>query len=108
MLVRQRELGELHGIGIDFRRDYSSPPKPRFRLHADPQPMLVDMSIHHFDLLRLVLGREPDRLLCAAANAGIGGFAGPPTPATSLFFRDVPVRYRASWIRTRAQTPWGP
>ncbi len=105
-LVRERDLGDLHGIGIDFRRDYSSPPKPRFRLHADPQPLLVDMSIHHFDLLRLVLGREPDRLLCAAANAGVGGFDGPPTAATSIFFGDVLVSYRASWISAGAKTPW--
>ena len=106
MLVRQRELGELHGIGIDFRRDYSSPPKPRFRLHSDPQPLLVDMSIHHFDLLRMVLGREPDRFLCATANAGIGGFEGPPTAAVSIFFGDVLVSYRASWISAGAKTPW--
>ena len=106
MLVRKRELGDLHGIGIDFRRDYSSPPKPRFRLHSDPQPLLVDMSIHHFDLLRLVLGREPDRFLCATANAGIGGFDGPPTAAASIFFGDVLVSYRASWISARAKTPW--
>ena len=106
MLVRERELGDLHGIGIDFRRDYSSPPKPRFRLHSDPQPLLVDMSIHHFDLLRLVLGREPDRFLCATANAGIGGFDGPPTAAASIFFGDVLVSYRASWISARAKTPW--
>jgi len=106
MLVRERELGDLHGIGIDFRRDYSSPPKPRFRLHSDPQPLLVDMSIHHFDLLRLVLGREPDRFLCAVANAGIGGFDGPPTAAASILFGDVLVSYRASWISAGAKTPW--
>ncbi|TMF34415.1 MAG: Gfo/Idh/MocA family oxidoreductase [Chloroflexi bacterium] len=82
-LVREGNLGELHGIGIDFRRDYSSPPKPRFRLHSDPQPLLVDMSIHHFDLLRLVLGREPDRAFCATANAGKGGFDGPTGPAVA-------------------------
>ena len=105
-LVREGNLGELHGIGIDFRRDYSSPPKPRFRLHSDPQPLLVDMSIHHFDLLRLVLGREPDRAFCATANAGKGGFDGPPSATASIFFGDILVSYRASWISARAKTPW--
>src|SRR5206468_1869992 len=70
------------------------------------QPFLVDMSIHHFDLLRLVLGREPDRALCVTANAGIGGFDGPPTAAASIFFGDILVSYRASWISARAKTPW--
>src|SRR3989442_13292042 len=91
---------------INFPRDYSSPRKPRFRLHSYPQPLLVDMSIHHFDLLRLVLGREPDRAFCATANAGKGGFDGPPTAAASIFFGDIPVSYRASWISARAKTPW--
>src|SRR2546427_12121615 len=104
-LVREGNLGDLHGIGIDFRRDYSSPPKPRFRLHSDPQPLLVDMSIHHFDLLRLVLGREPDRALCVTANAGIGGFDGPPTAAASIFFCGLLVGSRPSSIRGRAENP---
>jgi predicted dehydrogenase len=105
-LVHEGDLGELHGISIDFRRDYSSPPQPRFRLHTDVQPLLVDMSIHHFDLLRLVFGREPARVFCTTANAGRGGFDGPPTAAASIFFGDVLVSYRGTWISAAHKTPW--
>ena len=106
-LAREGTLGDLYGIGIDFRRDYSSPPMPRFRLHSDAQPLLVDMSIHHFDLLRLVFGREPDRVLFTNANAGQGGFDGPPTTAASMYFGDSLVSYRGSWISSGPKTPWG-
>jgi len=105
-LVREGSLGGLYAIGIDFRRDYSSPPMSRFRLHSDPQPLLVDMSIHHFDLLRLVFAGEPDRVFFATANAGQGGFDGPPTTAASIYFGDSLVSYRGSWLSPGPKTPW--
>ena len=77
-LVRNGELGRLHGISIDFRRYSSfalSGPSAHF---AYEQPLLVDMSIHHFDLLRMILGREPARVTCEAWNPPWSGFAGPP------------------------------
>src|SRR5207245_9924472 len=97
---------DLHLTCIDIPRDISHPAIPRIRLHSDPQLLLVDMSIYHFDLLRLVLGREPDRAFCATANAGKGGFDGPPSATASIFFGDILVSYRASWISARAKTPW--
>ena len=105
-LVQEGTLGELYGIGIDFRRDNSSPPKTRWRQHWDPQPLLVDMSIHHFDLLRLILGSDPDRVLCLTADAGRGGFDGPPTAVASIVFGDALVSYRGSWISAGPKTPW--
>ncbi|OLB89924.1 MAG: hypothetical protein AUI15_25540 [Actinobacteria bacterium 13_2_20CM_2_66_6] len=105
-LVHDGSLGGLYEIGIDFRRDYSSPPKPRFRIHLDSQPLLVDMSIHHFDLLRLIVGREPDRVFCSTANVGRGGFDGPPTAAASVAFGEALVSYRGSWISAGPKTPW--
>jgi predicted dehydrogenase len=105
-LVADATLGELHAISIDFRRNAAAPPRPRQRHHSDEQPLLVDMSIHHFDLLRLMFGREPDRILCLASNAGRGGFDGPPTAAALIVFGDVVVSYRGSWISSAPQTPW--
>src|SRR5437773_1055664 len=105
-LVREGSLGGLYAIGIEFRRDYSSPPMPRFRLHSDSQPLLVDMSIHHFDLLRLVFAGEPDRVFFVTANAGQRGFAGPPTTTAAIQFGDSLVSYRGSWLSAGPKTPW--
>jgi len=58
--------------------------------------LLVDMSIHHFDLLRLMFGRDPDRVFCVTSSVGRGGFAGPPTADAVINFGDVVVSYRAS------------
>ena len=105
-LVAGLDLGELYEVAIDFRRNNASPPKTRWRQHWDPQPLLVDMSVHHFDLLRMMFGGEPERMSCVTAGAGRGGFDGPPVAIASILFGDVPVSYRASWISSGPITPW--
>jgi len=105
-LVAGSELGELYDVAIDFRRNNASPPKPPWRQHQDPQPLLVDMSVHHFDLLRMMFGREPDAMSCVTAGAGRGGFVGPPVAIASILFGDVPVSYRGSWISSQPITAW--
>jgi predicted dehydrogenase len=105
-LVAGAELGELYDVAIDFRRNNASPPKPLWRHHRDPQPLLVDMSVHHFDLLRMMFGREPDAMSCVTAGAGRGGFDGPPVAIASILFGGVPVSYRGSWISSGPITAW--
>jgi predicted dehydrogenase len=100
------DLGELYEVTIDFRRNNASPPRSRWRQHWDPQPLLVDMSVHHFDLLRMIFGSEPDRMSCVTAGAGRGGFDGPPVAIASILFGDVPVSYRGSWISSGPITAW--
>lgn len=106
-LVKEAPLGPMHQISIDFRRNDPAPPNPMRRHHFDEQPLLVDMSIHHFDLLRLVLDREPETIDCNVWNPAWSGFQGPPAAvATILFDDDVVVSYRASWISGGPITPW--
>jgi predicted dehydrogenase len=64
------------------------------------------MSIHHFDLLRLILNREPNRIFCEAWNPSWTAFAGPSVAVASMTFGDVVVSYRGSWISAGAVTPW--
>jgi predicted dehydrogenase len=105
-LMRQDALGELYSIAIDFRRNAASPPKPQRRHHSDEHPLLLDMSIHHFDLLRLLLGREPDSVRCEAQSPPWSGFAGPPSAVATIRFGGVQVSYRGSWISAGPITPW--
>jgi predicted dehydrogenase len=105
-LVASSDLGELYEVTIDFRRNNAAPPRSRWRQHWDPQPLLVDMSVHHFDLLRMMFGSEPERMSCITADAGRGGFDGPPVAIASIMFGDVPVSYRGSWISSGPITAW--
>lgn len=105
-LVEESELGDLYGVAIDFRRYSVSNPSIRARHQRDEQPLLVDMSIHHFDLLRLILDREPDRIFCEAWNPSWSAFAGPSVAAATIVAGDVVVSYRGSWVSPGPITPW--
>jgi predicted dehydrogenase len=105
-LASEGSLGDLYAITIDFRRNAASPPKPRRRHHSDIEPLLLDMSIHHFDLLRLVLQREPDIVRCDAQSPPWSGFAGAPAAVATIRFGGVEVSYRGSWISSGPITPW--
>jgi predicted dehydrogenase len=102
-LVRESRLGRLHEVSIDFRR--FSPGQGRHQL--EEQPLLVDMSIHHFDLLRLILNAEPARIYCEAWNPPWTTFTGPSVAVASIVFEGgVVVSYRGTWISSGPVTPW--
>jgi predicted dehydrogenase len=106
-LVRGGELGALHEVEIDFRhRSTVTPGDGRLGHRALAQPLLMDMSIHHFDLLRLVLAREATWIDCQAWNSPWSGFAGPPTAVATIRFGDVLVSYRGSWVAWGDETAW--
>jgi len=106
-MVHESALGKLYEVSIDFRRYSTAGPNGRGRHHLEEQPLLVDMSIHHFDLLRLILSREPHRVYCEAWNPEWTSFSGPSVAVASIVFEGgVVVSYRGSWISAAPVTPW--
>jgi predicted dehydrogenase len=106
-LVSEARLGKLHEVSIDFRRYSPGTGNARGRHHFESQPLLVDMSVHHFDLLRLILDREPERVFCEAWNPEWSGFSGPSVAVASIQFEGgIVVSYRGSWVSTGPVTPW--
>jgi predicted dehydrogenase len=102
-LVHESALGQVHEVSIDFRR-YSA---GQGRHQTEEQPLLVDMSIHHFDLMRLILNREPERIYCEAWNPEWATFGGPSVAVASIVFEGgVVVSYRGSWVSAGPITPW--
>jgi predicted dehydrogenase len=106
-LLRSGRLGALHEVEIDFRhRSTVTEPGARTGHRLLAQPLLMDMSIHHFDLLRLVLGRDATWVSCRAWNPPWSGFDGPPTAIAAIRFGDLTVSYRGTWLTYAANTPW--
>jgi predicted dehydrogenase len=107
-LVAGGEIGEVVGVEVDFRRP-RLPHSEWLAAHQRlTQPLLADMSIHHFDLLRLVLGREPLWADIEPLNPPTSGYRDPPAAFGTLGFEgNVPVSYRGSWISLGRRTPWG-
>ncbi len=105
-MVRDEPLGKLHEVSIDFRRDSPQGPNGRGRHHLEEQPLLVDMAIHHFDLLRMILEGEPESIYCQAWNPEWTAFSGPSVAIASIAFEGVVVSYRGSWVSAGPVTPW--
>jgi predicted dehydrogenase len=67
----------------------------------------MDMSIHHFDLMRAVLGQEPREIVCRAFNPPWSNFAEPAAAAATITFdAGAVVSYRGSWVSPGPPTLW--
>jgi predicted dehydrogenase len=106
-LVREGTLGAVGAVNIDFRRFANSAPPEGHRHYALRQPLLLDMAIHHFDLMRMLLGQEPQQVTCHAWNPPWSKFAEPAAAvATIQFDGGTLVSYRGSWVSPGPKTLW--
>jgi predicted dehydrogenase len=106
-LVRSEEYGPVDSVNVDFRRYDNSAPRGGHRHYHFPQPMLVDMAIHHFDLMRLVLGREPKEVYCQSWNPPWSKYDEPAAADAIIRFEgDIMVSYRGNWLSAGPETAW--
>jgi predicted dehydrogenase len=105
--MRDDQLGRLLHIDLDFRRHSAPGPKSATGHRNWDQPLLLDMAIHHFDLLRAVIGTEPVSVYCRTDNPAWAGFKDPPEGSATIDFPDgLTVNYRGSWIHPGRKTLW--
>ncbi len=105
-IVAERELGDLHAVDLDFRQFSGAEGIPSAHHRLD-EPLLVDMSIHHFDLVRTVLGREVSSISCRTWDPTWSMFTGPSEGVALIDCgADLVVSYRASWVSHGTVTPW--
>ncbi|HEX8598572.1 MAG TPA: Gfo/Idh/MocA family oxidoreductase [Chloroflexia bacterium] len=106
-LVRSGSLGEVGSVSVDFRRYANRAAREGHRHYTLHQPLLADMAIHHFDLMRAVLGQEPVEIACHAWNPVWSNFEEPAAAfATIRFDGGTVVSYRGSWVSPGPQTAW--
>ncbi len=104
-VIASGELGPVGAVAIDFRRDVTG--MDRTRHFGLEDPLLVDMAIHHFDLLRMVLGQEATTISCHAWNPAWSPFTGDAVGAATISLAGGAVAsWRGSWISAGEQTPW--
>jgi predicted dehydrogenase len=104
--VRDAWFGQLHTVQVDFRLNavaegYGS------RHQGLPNPLLADMAVHHFDLMRMVIGEDPSELSCRAWIPRGNPYQMPPCAVVVLTFPSgIVVNYRGSWVDQAPKTPW--
>ncbi|NNG03309.1 MAG: Gfo/Idh/MocA family oxidoreductase, partial [Inquilinus sp.] len=103
-LLAEGAIGAIDRVEVTFRHRAEA---SGYRYYDLAQPLLSDMAIHHFDLMRMVLADEPLEIACRAEIAPGSRFAGPPAAeATIRFRRGAAVSYRGSWLGPDPPTAW--
>ena len=105
-LVGEGAIGKVLSITADYRRLAIDSVGHR---HWDIRhPLLLDMAVHYFDIMRLVAGTEPVAVSAVAWNAPGSGFADPPAAvATVRFGNGIVASLRGAWNSRRDATPYG-
>jgi predicted dehydrogenase len=104
-LVARRALGEVGSVTVAFRKDAVAGPADSLH-HQLVEPLLLDMSIHHFDLMRFVLGGSASTVRARSWNPAWSTFRDPAEAVVEATFGDVVVDYRGSWVSRGAPTLW--
>lgn len=110
-LVRESALGPVGTVRVDFRKWDNTAEAGTNRHYEFIHPLLFDMAIHHFDLMRLVLGREPARVFAQVTDPPWSRYVQEAAAAVTLVFdgesgRETVVSYRGSWVSPGTPTTW--
>ncbi|MCZ7643959.1 MAG: Gfo/Idh/MocA family oxidoreductase [Planctomycetota bacterium] len=96
-------LGDVTTVNVDF---YIGAHFGGFRDEM-AHPLLLDMSIHHFDLVRCVTQADPEAVYCREFNPKGSWYKG-DVAATAVFEMSggVVFTYRGSWCAEGHNTGW--
>jgi predicted dehydrogenase len=102
-VLDEGELGAVGSVTVDF---FKGPHFGGFREQM-PYPLIIDMSIHHFDMLRFFLDDNPVSVYGRSWNPPWSWFKGDASASVSLQFAGgVVAAYNGSWCSNGTETPW--
>lgn len=103
-VIEKRIVGQPGYITINFHKatHFDSP----FRLEME-EPLLRDMSIHHFDQMRYLLDENPVSVYAKTWNPSWSWFDGNAVAVVLVEFEDgTIVNYHGSWVTQGWETTW--
>ncbi len=106
-VLMEGEIGALASVRISCRRDT----RTLFALddfrYSMRHPYILDMSIHHFDLIRAATGRDVRGVFARSWRVPDSPFAHHPTVVALLDLEDgIPVVYEGDWATRGPETSW--
>lgn len=102
-LLNEGTIGKIGYIEYEFRKAM------KFGGWRDQykEILLEDMSIHHFDIMRYLLDKEPLEVSAQSYRPEWSWFSGKPTAGVWINFEDdVKVNYFGSWVSRGKETTW--
>ena len=98
--------GELGAVGALRAEFFRGPHFGGFREEM-PHPLIIDMSIHHFDLMRFFLGSNAATISARSWNPPWSWFNGDASAAAQIVFANgVQASYVGSWCSQAFETSW--
>ncbi len=100
-------LGELVSARIGCRRDTRTLFAPQDFRYAMRHPYVLDMSVHHFDLLRAATGRDVSSVYARGWRVPDSPFLHHPAIAAIVNLEGgAPVLYEGDWATREPETSW--
>lgn len=101
------QLGELASVRVSCRRDTRTLFAPDDFRYAMRHPYVLDMSIHHLDLIRAATGRSVSGVFARGWRVPDSPFAHHASVAAILDLDGgVPVVYEGDWATRGPETSW--
>ena len=106
-LIADGEIGDLSVVHVDFRRWDHDAPVDSYRHYQFPHPLIYDMAIHHFDLLRMTTGREAVSVYAKVTDPTWSKYAEEASAVLVIELEGgLVASYRGSWVSRAEQTFW--
>ena len=103
--LKEGIIGEPAQVTVGFYRAWATRPGTHYT--TMPYPLLTDMGIHHFDMLRYVMAREPVRVYARTWNPSWGWHAGDAGHTAIIEFTDGLIgTHHSLGCSVGKQSPW--
>jgi predicted dehydrogenase len=102
------DIGDLQAVKIRFRKHLPEViENPEHSIYALPHSILLDMSVHHVDLLRFMTQREVATVVAVEHDTPDNAFKHPSNALCLMRLQDdIPVVWDGDWCARGAVTSW--
>lgn len=101
--IQSGMIGEVETVNYEFRQQEDL---QGYRAGLE-QPLLQDVCIHHFDLIRFFTGADLKSIYCRSYHPSWSMFKGRPnTDAIMTLDHNIKVTYTGSWAARGNETSW--
>ncbi|MBV8898833.1 MAG: Gfo/Idh/MocA family oxidoreductase [Verrucomicrobia bacterium] len=106
-LVGAGEIGTLRSVRVTFRKNLPDHLPPEHSIYSWRHSLVIDMGVHHFDLMRFITRREFIRAFATEHETPDNAFAYPSNALCLLRLEgELPAVWDADWSSIQPETAW--
>lgn len=105
--IRDGEIGTVRSVGIRFHRDTRTVFGVGDFRYSMAEPLIIDMAVHHFDMLRAMTGEDVTELYGRSWHVPGGVYEHHPAAALVMTLTNgATVTYDGNWAGFDTDTSW--